>query len=292
MIDFIRLFKRIDNHRLFLEREDIKFVEGIIYKNQRHIKYAWHNDLKTSCKIKVGYNNWIEFAGSITKYWYEENYTNLPYSDLVCAVYELADTLYSYPNDLILRSFEFGLNILLDDTIKVLNLTDLAFNYKNKFFQDMDGDNLATIGKRCVLQEYQLKLYSKSMQYKLPYELLRYEIKVHKKRILYPYNFHTFDSLLNKNNLIFLKEQLIEKLSEVLFYDNTIPKHLLTNYERQLCANWQSGIYRKNLLKTNRQKFNYQKKRLLETIDKYGELHLKPNLIQQVSDTWDNLLES
>ncbi len=292
MIDFIRLFRRIENHNLFLERDDIKFVEAIVYKPQKTIKYFWHNDPKTNCKIKVGYNNWVEFSGSITKYWYEENINNLTYSDLACAIYELSDTLYSRPNELILRSFEFGLNILLDDFLNALNLTDLALNYKNKFFQDMDGNNLTSIGKRCVLQEYQLKLYSKSLQYKLPYELLRYEIKVHKKRILEPYNFRTVDSLLDKKNLLFLKNQLLERFNEILLYDNIIPQQKLNGYEKELCSNWQSEIFRKNLIKTNRQKFNYQKKRLTDVIEKFGEQKLKPNLIQQFSDTWDNLMES
>lgn len=165
MIDFIHLHRLIPNYKNFLEREDIKFVEGKPYYFDKPIKCFWNNDLKSGCKIKVGYNNWIDFTGSITKYWYEENYTNLPYSDLACAIHSLADTLYSRPNELNLKSFEFGLNIPLEKPLNALETTDLALNYKNKFFQDMDRYNKLSIGKRCVLQEYQLKLYSKSMQY-------------------------------------------------------------------------------------------------------------------------------
>ena len=79
MIDFVHLFRRIENHRTYLQKTNMEFVEGIKYIKQQHIKYFWHNDLETGCKIKVGYNNWLDFTGSITKYWYNENYNNLPY---------------------------------------------------------------------------------------------------------------------------------------------------------------------------------------------------------------------
>src|SRR5690606_3514834 len=278
MIDYTHLFRRIENHRLFLERTDMKFVEGIIYVKQKPIKYFWDNDLKTGCKTKIGYNNWLDWSGSITKYWYEENYTNLPYSDLACAIHNLSDTLYSRPNELNLKSFEFGLNILLEEPLKALETTNLALNYKNKFFQDMDGDNKRSIGKRCVLQEYQLKLYSKSMQYELPFELLRYEVKVHKKRFLQPVYFDTFEDLINKDKLIYLKKIFLETFENIILYDNTIPIEELRTPDRNLCIKWQNPAYRKSLQKTSPRTFNNQKQRLTEIIDEYGEQQLKPKL--------------
>lgn len=294
MIDFVHLHRLIPNHKIFLEREDIKFVEGIPYHSDKPIKYFWNNDQKSGCKIKVGYNNWIDFTGSITKYWYEENYTNLPYSDLACAIHSLSDTLYSRPNELNLKSFEFGLNIPLEKPLNALETTDLALNYKNKFFQDMDGDNKRSIGKRCVLQEYQLKLYSKSMQYpkEVPFEMLRYEVKVHKKRFLRPVYYDTFEDLYDKDKLIYLKQIFLETFENIVLYDNTIPIEELRTFDRNLCVKWQSPAYRKSLKKTNPRTFSNQKQRLTEIIDEYGIQQLKPKLIQQFSDTWDNLMES
>lgn len=294
MIDFIHLHRLIPNHKIFLEREDIKFVEGKPYHSDKPIKYFWNNDLKSGCKIKVGYNNWIDFTGSITKYWYEENYTNLPYSDLACAIHSLADSLYSRPNELNLKSFEFGLNIPLEKPLNALETTDLALNYKNKFFQDMDGDNKLSNGKRCVLQEYQLKFYSKSMQYpkEVPFEMLRYEVKVHKKRILRPVYFDTFEDLIDKDKLIYLKQMLIETFENIILYDNSIPIEELRTFDRNLCVKWQNPAYRKSLQKSSPRTFSNQKQRLTEIIEEYGEMQLKSKLIQQFSDTWDNLMES
>lgn len=294
MIDFVHLHRLIPNYKTFLVREDIKFVEGKPYHSDKPIKYFWNNDLKSGCKIKVGYNNWIDFTGSITKYWYEENYTNLPYSDLACVIHSLADSLYSRPNELNLKSFEFGLNIPLEKPLNALETTDLALNYKNKFFQDMDGDNKLSIGKRCVLQEYQLKLYSKSMQYpkEVPLEMLRYEVKVHKKRFLRPVYFDTFEDLIDKDKLIYLKQMLIETFENIILYDNSIPIEELRTFDRNLCVKWQSPAYRKSLQKTSPRTFSNQKQRLTEIIEEYGELQLKSKLIQQFSDTWDNLMES
>lgn len=292
MIDFVHLFRRVPNHRLFLERKDIVFVEGMPYHGNETIKYFWHKDKVTGCNIKCGYNNWIDFTGSITKYFYEENYSNLPYSDLVSAIYDLSDNLYSRPNDLVLKSFEFGVNVLLEIPFNALELSNSALCYKSKFFQDMDGDNKKSIGKRCVLQEYQLKIYSKSMQYNLPFELLRYEIKVHKMNYLRPLSFESLQDLTDKNKLHNLKQILIESLNKIIIYDNTIPLGELRSLDRNLCLNWQSQIYRNTLLHSNLRTFNNQKKRLIELIEEYGNQNLKPMLIHKFSDRWDNLMES
>lgn len=293
MIDFVHLFKRIENYKEYLERTDIKFVEGIEYLRKEPIKYFWNNNLENGCKIKVGYNNWLDFTGSITKFWYDENYNNLPYSDLCCAIYELADTLKSRPNELILRSFEFGLNIPMILDFKALELTEFALNYKNKFFEDMDNySKNPSIGKRCKLQEYQLKLYSKSMQYNLPNELLRYEIKVHKMNCVKKYNIERLGDFENKDKLIFLKNELIEKLNKILFYDNSIPIYALKSNEQLLCLNWQSPIYRKNLVKSNPKKFSYERSKLIDIINEFGKNNITETLIYQISNTWNELLES
>ena len=194
---------------------------------------------------------------------------------------------------MILKSFEFGLNIPMILNFNALELTDFALNYKNNFFEDMDDQSKnPSIGKKCKLQEYQIKLYSKSMQYDLPFELLRYEIKVHKMNYLRVCKFDNLEDFINKDKLVFLREELIKKLNQILFYDTSIPTHQLTPSKQRLCLNWQSTIYRKNLEKSDIRKFNYQKAKLNDIIDQFGENKISTTLIQQISDTWDNLLES
>lgn len=293
MIDFIHLFSKIQDFNMYLNHKAIPFVEGIEHRSQHKLAYFWHKDIKTNLMFKVGYNNWIDVSGSITKYWYEENYNNLTYSDLCCAIYSLADTLSKRPNELILRSFEFGLNIHMSQNKSALEMTDLALNYKNGFFENISNKNKdPSIGKKCKLQEYYVKLYSKSNEYHLPFELLRYELKVIKMRWVQKHDIRSAEDLTNKIKLNALKTILIKSISNMTFYDNTIYINTLNKANQQLCLNWQSEIYRKNLLKNNPEKFDTEKKQLNSIVDKYGQNEIKSFLTKNITEIWEQLLQS
>lgn len=85
---------------------------------------------------------------------------------------------------------------------------------------------------------------------------------------------------------------LIETFENIILYDNTIPIEELRTFDKNLCIKWQNPAYRKSLQKTSPRIFSNQKQRLTEIIEEYGEMQLKSKLIQQFSDTWDNLMES
>ncbi|HOY32462.1 MAG TPA: hypothetical protein PKW80_11330 [Bacteroidales bacterium] len=291
MIDFVHLHSKIDDYRKYLNDDKFQFVEGIVHKSKKRLPYFWFNDIHSHLIYKVGYSNWLDITGSITKHWYHENYTNLPYSDLCCAIHSLADTLNKRPNELFLRSFEFGLNIHMFKNKSALELTELALNYKNNFFENISNNNkYPSIGIKCKLQEYEIKIYSKSIEYNLPFELLRCEIKVKKMRWVRKHQIETLEDLTNKDKLNALKHNLIDSINDITFYDDTIKTGLLIPREHKLCLNWQSEIYRKNLLKYCPKKFEYQKTKINSILEKNGKMHLKRNIKEQITKSWENLL--
>lgn len=290
MIDFIHLYSKIDNHKTYLEDKFIRFVEGVEYLKQKRLNYFWHKDKESKMLYKIGYKNWIDISGSLTKYQYEENFSNLTYSDLCFAIDSLAITVNKRPNELILRSFEFGLNIHMFSELKAIELTDLAFNYKKNFFESIESKNKdpTSIGKRCRLQKYDVKIYNKSGEYDLPFDLLRVEVKVKKMNLVKHLEIKYLEDLKDLDKLNELMKILIETVENIFFYDTSIPLHLLSPIEKQQCLNWQSELYRKKLIKEHPKKYEYQRKMIKAIVEKYGVLDIKKNIIANLNKEFNH----
>lgn len=295
MICFVSLFAIIDDYNNYLSSNETRFVEGIEHNSQKPIEYFWYHNPKTHGKTRVGYANWLSYRGSLPKHWYHNNVWDLTYSDLGCAIYDLSETLKLHPKNLSIRSLETGLNIPMILGFNALKLTETALVFGSKHFEDMTNSNSETsIGKRCNLNEFAIKLYSKTKESYLTEEFLRYEVKVKKMNYLKRANIRNLEDLLDKNNLLYLKKILIENLEKIVFFDNSVPISELKPSERAIYMNWQSEFYRKELFEADsrHRKFNYQKQKFEEIIEKHGKHKIKPTLINQVSDKWNNLLES
>lgn len=290
MIDFIHLYSKIDDHKTFLNDKFLKFIEGIEYLKQRTLSYFWHKDKDSKMLFKIGYNNWLDITGSLTKYQYGENYSNLTYSDLCTAIDDLANTVNKQPYELNLRSFEFGLNIHMFENLKAIELKDLAFNYKKSFFESIESNNKdpVSIGKRCRLQQYDIKIYNKSIEYDLPFDLLRIEIKVKRMKWVKHLEIKTLEDLRDIEKLDELKNILIETIEKTFFYDSTIDENLLTPNQRNNCIKWQSELFRKKLIKENPKKYEYQKKKMEIFIEKHGTLKIKENIINNINKEWNH----
>ncbi len=289
MIDFVHLHSSIENHQTYLDNKHLPFVEGVEYLKQNKLAYFWYKDQESKMLYKIGYNNWIDISGSITKYQYSENYSNLTYSDLCYAIDSLAKTVNKRPNELILRSFEFGLNIHMFNNQKAIELTDLAFNYKKNFFEPIASKNKdpISIGKKCRLQEYDIKIYSKTVEYELPFEILRVEVKVKKMCLVRKHNIKTLEDLKDIEKLYELLKILIEKVENTFFYDTSLSIIMLSTIDKQRCMQWQSELYRKKLIKEGPKKYEYQKNKITALIKKYGVLNIQQNIIQNINQEWN-----
>lgn len=295
MICFVSLYAIINDYNEYLKSEEMRFIEGIVHKSQKPIEYFWYKNPKTNGRTRVGYANWINYRGSLAKHWYHTNVWDLTYSDLGSAIYDLGETLKIHPKNLTVRSVEASVNLPMILDFTALKLTETALNFKTNFFEDLNNSYSGTkVGKQCILNEFRIKLYSKTEESNLTQELLRYEVKVKKMNYLKRANIRNLEDLLDKDNLLYLKKILVANLEKIVFFDNTVPISELKPSEREIYMNWQSEFYRKELFEADsrHRKFNYQKQKFEEIIEKHGEHKIKPTLINQVSETWQNLLES
>ncbi len=292
MIDFIHTYGAIKNHYDYLKHSELDFVEGIVHNSGKPIRYFWcKND---SMMYKVGYyQNWLDITGSITKYWRETNISDLTYSDLCSAIHSLSETLMVNPKELYIRSFEFGVNIPPVTNHSALELSEFALNYKRKLFDDMDNNSKRpSIGKKCKSQQYILKLYSKSMEYNLPFELLRFEIQIKRMAFIKKAGIESLFDLTNKDKLKSLKSMLVATANKIVFYDDSISPEALDVREGTMLLNWKSKIYLKKKLKEQSKDFQKEKRLVINLIDKHGQQFIKQKLVSSISDKWDKLLEN
>lgn len=215
MICYTSLFAIIQDYKEYLSSNEVDYIEGIAHQSKKPLEYFWHYNKNTHGETRIGYNQWLSHKVSLAKHFYHNNYWDLTYSDLGCAIYDLADSLKLRPNELKIRSIEMGLNLPMTLDFDALKLTETALVFGSKHFEDMTNSNSETsIGKRCNLNEFAIKLYSKTKESYLTEELLRYEVKVKKMNYLKRANIRNLEDLLDKNNLLYLKKILIENLEK------------------------------------------------------------------------------
>jgi hypothetical protein len=131
-----------------------------------------------------------------------------------------------------LNNFEFGVNIVLPFNVSVI-LNNLI-TFKGEPFIVVVEENMSY--SQCKKTHFIIKCYDKGKQYKLPSNLLRFEIKVirmqyfESKKI--PLRF--FSDLLNIDVFRLLSNVLTEVFEGILFGDDTINEILLTEKEKEI----------------------------------------------------------
>lgn len=307
MIDYTKiLVLNVDIQRLFsLSKLDFKSEisknTGEINENSFIAKY-YHCEI--NIKIIKPENEpertHIIFTGSIHKMWNElngikaPNYNeNKPYkgfngnefsiNNIVEVRNHLEDLFDCNASQMIFQNIEFGVNIILDFN-PILYLKGLLY-HKNILFDFSHSGNNA----QAVHQWFIFKIYNKSFQYKMSKNVLRVELKIIKMIALKESGIKTFADI-NQNTLQKAQELLLKRFNEVMHYDYTIEKSILTKREKQLLDNYSNPRYWIVDLKPIHR--DRHKKKLTEITVKYSknlhqhiknETHKKCVIINQLS---------
>lgn len=286
MIDGIHLRANIENFEEYIENSELNFKKHIEIKSGEISSKAFYNE--KGIIINLYPNNRILVNANLPKLLYGNNYTDLSYTELNNAILLICKMLKLTPEVLEISSFEFGLNIPINYTFNSLEMIENVICYKFQSFSDMDaGRKNKSIGKKYTPQEFEIKIYSKSEQLSLCYELVRFETKVRKMNYVSKSRFYNLSSLLNKENLEFLKNKLVENYENTVILDTSIDLNLLNEKEQILYLNWQSPYYRNKLSKTNKRKFHSEKQKLIQLFDKYGKNDLRNSFKKDLIKKWD-----
>ncbi|QMU64598.1 MAG: hypothetical protein GKR88_10070 [Flavobacteriaceae bacterium] len=284
LIDFIKILVKspkiehlYSNPKLTFFRKESRHTGE--YKTKEVADYHF-------CKVIIYENGTVLFKGSIHKFWNSlnqciapnfkmHNYTgyngNLFTLKNVNEVFKHLEKLFGCKlQQMLIRSIEFGIN------------SDVNFN-PNKFLTGL----LFHIGKpfesqynrtyfEAIHQKYKIKIYNKSYQFKMPNNVLRFEIKYFKMCELKKIGIYTLQDI-NSKTILEVCSIILKRFDEVIYFDKSISKKQLTKNEKELSKNYSNINYWIDDLKAIHR--HRHKKRLKELIAKHSK-----NLHQQIKE--------
>ena len=235
MIDFIKLSSRLNTTQMADLKNRIDFNGSYnestgepekILANGKKASYrstAWIKNIK----LDIFSKGYIELAGSLHKYFNDgkHNYNQFGRKEAEIALKRLTEATGLKLQFFKVDSVEVGVN--LTPPIPSDDIINNALMYKRKPFEAKhrnDEGNYIQV----KLYEYWVKLYNKRLHYEkqgydIGHEILRFELKINKMRMLANYRVFTLEDLLNNIEDI-AKDMLPKAWMEVMLYDPTINK--------------------------------------------------------------------
>ena len=173
----------------------------------------------------------VRLQGSVHKYRNEgrHNYDDFTAVDVAEVVRELSERFEIDTAQTLLNNVEFGVNVVLPFGVHIV--LDNLIVYKGKEFMRVSKDGMNYY--QCEKTHFIIKIYDKSLQYKLPNNVLRFEIKVMRMQYLETkgIKLRYLSDLLNRDIYEPLGNILTEVFEGILFGDNTLNEKTLNTKE-------------------------------------------------------------
>jgi hypothetical protein len=212
------------------------------------------------------------------------NYGDFSMYDIRRAIDEMAKTFHFEPLEAHYNFIEFGVNIEVseDPSILIRNL----LLYKQRAFELLPITR-AGYGKQCRLEQFTIKLYNKSLQYHLPYNLLRFEVKVTRMEFLKKYGIDSITMADLQRTEVYSKVlvMLLDVFNQILIVNPDFNSDVISNpRDKDLVSH---GIYPEYWQKLPRQRKSEQIKRFDDLV---GSTQLKRQLSEKIKEKWNQLL--
>ncbi len=244
--------------------------------------------LSGQCFVKGSIHRFFNAGGN--------NGNRFTFSNFIEAVEDLED-FGVIPDNAILKSFEFGLNL----TIPEKHLTAKSF-YNSIIYRSgeiekcMSDDGNSLIGKQFITEDTTVKSYDKKQQASLEStsEIVRYELRFRRMRLIKRLGIANLKDLTDKNKLIELFEKkLLKSVSESIYLDwKALPNtNKLPDYQKKKFLNWRNpkwwGEQRMARKARNQNKISFEK-----LIQKYAKYDIKELLKQKLINEFSSVIES
>ena len=213
------------------------------------------------------------------------NANDFYFIDFIEVVNELKEKFNIKPEESVLRSLEYGVNISIPKYETRLILQNIFYHQRKKFVEPINKPYKQAGNPK--QNDFIVKVYDKGFQYPkyTNGDLLRFEIKYMRMRELNKIDIIYLSDLLLIKNHFKLRKILLQRFREILFYDYTISTKYLTKSEQKNILNYSNINFWENILLKIHKKvlsydnFDYHKKRLKKIIQNYSE-NIQINLIQ------------
>lgn len=241
-----------------------------------------------SLELGIKGNN-SRLSGSIHKYRYEgKNWQDFNLFDIQEVIHELSETFEFEPEKAVINFIEIGINIPLDyNPDQIINC--LVLHGKERFKELLIKKNTKGNGRMSEKEQFTIKVYNKSLQYGLPFHLLRFEVKVKQMEFLKRFGIYglTLADLTNPDIYPKFKTMLLDILSGIVFYSPDIDPDKLTNLnDRELLK---LGRYPDYWRQYERSRKNAKTRDLRRFKELAGTNEIIENLKTKISDKWELL---
>jgi|GEM_PF-1121544 len=205
----------------------------------------------------------LNISGSLHKnHFGGKNYSRFTFADLCSQIDYLCLNLHLNAANCILKTFEYGLNLLIKFA-PFEYLDNNLISYNGKKFQEFETESLLKIGFNCRLSEYRIKLYDKGLQHHLNFPLMRFEKAYKKLTSPKKLGIATLADLKKPELLNLLQNELLEAWDKVFLFDSSLLTNAnLSDKEKiflQHCRDpkfWKK-IKNRNTRKRNKDKYNH-----------------------------------
>ena len=249
------------------------------------VKEVKYNNNKTICYLYI--------TGSLHKnYEKGHNFKRFYYSDCCKEIKYLSNSLQLDSKKVEILNLEFGVNIEVDfETYEYLNKHLLS--YKSTQFDRYGKGKGKHIGYYCKLEEYDIKLYDKSLQNGLQHGLMRFEYRI---KEMHDYTnklgIKTLNDLMDKKLVAKLFNVLIEAWENIYLFEKIDVLELkLTPTLKKILPNADNNRYWKNLHKSKPRMYRDYRKIYKEFIQTYG-VNYHAIIRAKVVKEWDCLFDS
>lgn len=255
-------FKILYNNRADWSKSYLDFSEVNSTQNptKKPFKYCKYKGLFLSI-TETENHQYKNVRGSLPNYYNNDkgNAFDFGFNELISSVNQLQNDLEINPELSHLQGFEFGVNIKLPFAVK--NVLDACKSYKGKPFAVNYGtDKNPFRGVTVDLQQYQIKIYDKSLQTgNINDNICRFEIKVKKMIWIKNQNLNikTLADLQLKTVWTELSKILLETWQNIVFVDNHLNYKEMKpieqkKYLRFLDVNYWDNLNRNQLYKARK----------------------------------------
>lgn len=279
MIDFVKFQIKNADTKALLENNLLDFVgthsisTGVV-GSKRTAKYK-------GLKFIIDDGGCTLVQGSLHKYWNDgfHNHNSFTFENLQSVLKDLVARFNINLAECVLQNIEAGVNITLPIPVKTV-LNNLLFHKCEKFKDaSIKGGNF----KEAEHSQYYLKIYDKGLQYKIPENLMRFELKFSKMKKVNEVGVMTLLDLQNKAIFKPLEGLLLDGWEKVTLFDGTLKTDQLSSYQRKVKVHqWRNADYWLSLKKNQRCR---ELKTYLQLVRDHSD-NMQEMIKGQIADKW------
>ena len=232
-------------------------------------------------------NETCSMSGSLHKFKNNgvHNYDDFSFPEILASLDELETRFDIKLCNTHLYNLEIGFNL----SCKPQHIIKSAICCKNVAFEPLIS-GLRHLGKVCIFDDYEIKLYDKSKQFPVVKEpVLRVELKIKRSRLLCDCGIETLADLKKIECIKNLVSLLIDKLTNCIFFDFQFKPSGITQKQLLIWQRYSNPNYWEDLNRKLRYK---AKTRYTELVTKYGAKDYGVILVGLIREKSKELLQS